>query len=534
MILNRPIVVLVVVACFAGCASTRSNTPTIADLRDVARARGIPKIIQVVDLGVMRLPKKGGFAVPTGDGTATIGELLLIWGKDFGKQPAVTIGSQPSTVLRHVSGGGIVVRVPWGIAAGTVPITIGTLKGKTTRTFPVRRVGVVGDEKGVTFFSLGAGSTLEKIGQVASAPVRALSLSDNTATAYAVVADKKKLELVTYDLTASVPKRLTSDPLPGTRLIGFARARRTHLSVALTDTHLVYIDTRHAKTPALYRPHRIPLPLRSRSFKKVALSPDGATLAVLADDRNELLLFDSHIPAKLPAAKAVPLMPDARVPLVADLAFTLDGRSVWVIAGDSKASLASGHRPLMLLNQPVAHATPNGEATRWVLDDARAAVQLIISRSAPTPEGTAIREKTAASAGYVASVPSTWIAGKVAAATGGRVLRSDVEKTITTLLDENIIPVSLAIGGRPQDVVVLAATSSGAAQQSPKKATTQPSAKDKKTQKGAPKRESKPGLQKATRVLIAYPAWTEGKSGRLELGPLSDPNAPIGQVLLQP
>ena len=126
----------------AGCPPKKPRTISV---RDVSRASGAPEISGIVDLGRRGIIKEAVFEIAGGDGHGVVGEVLLIQGDNFGKQPTTTIGDQPATFLGHVSTGGILVRVPWGIDAGKVKVEVANHRGRSSTTYVIKRVVVVTD-----------------------------------------------------------------------------------------------------------------------------------------------------------------------------------------------------------------------------------------------------------------------------------------------------------------------------------------------------------------------------------------------------
>ncbi|PIE66375.1 MAG: hypothetical protein CSA24_00210 [Deltaproteobacteria bacterium] len=445
----------------AGCpASTQSKRPTILPVREVSRGGGVPEIIKIVDLGAMRLPKEGPLTVGTGDGQGTIGELLLLWGKELGKQPSVHVGEEPTDVLAHVSGGGIVVRIPWGIPSGPTRVKVTTRGGSTSLRYPIRRVGLVGDAKGLRSFALGKGGKATIGAPLALLGVQALTTSPDASVAYAVVAQGGKLALVTIDLTTQQPREVTRDPLPGKTLFGLARANRGTLVVAVTDTHVVYVDASVGTVPALFKPLPLPRSLDSRPMTGVALSPDGKTLAMLAEDKNQLVLFDASKPTTLPAPQLLDVLPAARLPMVHSAAFSLDGKKVWVLGGDTKASIAAGHQAAQLVAFTLEAGRASGEPARWIASEDLAPAATSMARSAPTPAGTAIRTQTASSALYITAHTFERLS-KGGSADGGVLLRAVENKPVEKLLGGSYLLGAVRVVGRPQILVVVGTRGKG-------------------------------------------------------------------------
>lgn len=446
----------------AGCpASTQSKRPTILPVREVSRGGGVPTIVKIVDLGAMRLPKEGPLTVGTGDGQGTIGELLLIWGKEFGKQPSVHVGDEPTDVLAHVSGGGIVVRIPWGIPSGPTPIKVTSRGGSALVRYPIRRIGLVGDAKGLRSFAIGKGGKATMGAPVAISGARALTTSPHGSVAYAVVAKGGKLALVTIDLTAQTPREVTRDPLPGKQLFGLARANRGTLVAVVTDTHVIYVDASVGTVPALFKPLPLPRNLDSRPMTGVALSPDGKTMAVLTEDKNQLVLFDARKPTVLPEPQVLDVLPTARLPMVHSAAFSLDGKKVWVLGGDTKASIAAGHQAAQLVAFTLTEGRASGEPTRWIASETLAPAAASMARSAPTPAGTAIRTQTASSALYFTAHAFGRLS-KGGDAKGGELLRAVENKPVEKLLGGAFLLGAVSVVGRPQTIVVVGTRAKGA------------------------------------------------------------------------
>jgi hypothetical protein len=446
-----------------GCPATTANKrPVITPVREVSRGGGVPQIVKIVDLGAMRLPKRGPLTIKAGDGQASIGELLLLWGKDFGKQPAVAVGDEPTDVIAHVSGGGIVVRVPWGIPSGPTQIKVTTRGGSAKLRYPIRRVGLVGDAKGLRSFAIGKSGKATVGAPLPLSGVQGLTTSPDSSVAYAVVLERGKLALVTIDLTAQKPAEVTRDPLPGAKLFGIARADRSTLVAVVTNTHVVYVDASVGTVPALFKPLPLPRNLDGRPMTGVALAPDGKTLAALAEDKNQLVLFDARKPTVLPAPQILDVLPTARLPMVHSAAFSLDGKKVWALGGDTKASIAAGHQAAQLVAFTLAEGRATGEPTRWIASETLAPAAASMARSAPTPAGTAIRTQTASSALYMTAHTFARLS-KGGSAQGGVLLRAVENKPVEKLLGGDSLLGAVRVVGRPQTIVVTGARAKGRA-----------------------------------------------------------------------
>src|SRR5688572_8804565 len=117
--LGRGLMVIALVT--SGCAG--GGLPPVIDPADVAPQAGAPRITRIRDAGTVNLPRTGAIDAIT-DGVASPGELLVIEGRGFGRQPTVLIGQRGADVLARTRGDGVVVRVPAGVESGLVDVTV--------------------------------------------------------------------------------------------------------------------------------------------------------------------------------------------------------------------------------------------------------------------------------------------------------------------------------------------------------------------------------------------------------------------------
>src|SRR4051812_6625843 len=75
----------------AGCGA--GGFPNIIEARELPSAIGAPRISRVRDAGTVRVPSEGPWKGEE-DGVATPGELVLIEGDNFGRQPTISIGGR--------------------------------------------------------------------------------------------------------------------------------------------------------------------------------------------------------------------------------------------------------------------------------------------------------------------------------------------------------------------------------------------------------------------------------------------------------
>lgn len=436
---------LLLMACPAG-------KPRLTSVREVARAGGKPVIKQVIDLGALSLPRSGELATNGSDGTLVIGELLLVNGDDFGKQPALVLGGQPCEVLAHITGGGVVVRVPRNVPAGEVTLEVSTRRGRTTKQLQVTRRGVVivGDQ--LQRFSLGNDGALALGDKLTLPHVKELLLSPDGAVAYALAEGKLALHVVEMVGELRVTR---SDDLPGKRIQTAAASPAGRLAV-VTDSHLVVVNTRRPRAAAVYQPIALPRALLDKTMTHAALSMDGRTLALLLAESNQLVLFDLGNPSALPKPDVRDLLPSAKLPRLRAMRFALDGRSLWIVTGDTSASIDAGHQAAEVLTLNVAEGLVVGEPTRATLREAFVPVAAAVGAGEPTPPGTAIRKAIARSSLYLAS-GSAAVMSKKAAVGKGLVFRVRSGMPFDALVPGDWSPIAVAVAGQPQVLVALAA-----------------------------------------------------------------------------
>jgi hypothetical protein len=449
----------VFLAAVVGCGG--NQLPEIVDARRVSAASSAPRIKQVTDLGGGPLPAQGPLSIAASDGSAVIGELMWLSGSGFGKQPTVRIGGNAAEVLAHVSGGGIIVRVPWGIDPGNVEVEVAHAAGRSSATFPVRRVGLVATSRALRVVEVRTDGSVVVGGQVAlDGKARRIALSVDGAVAYVGGETGAGLRLWVLDLTvAPVPRVVATHNLPGARLIDLVSAEQAPLAMAVTDTHLVYVDTHNGLSPALYTPHLVPSQLVGKQVLAAALGGQGKAMALLLADLNQVAVFAVGNPADPATAQVVEVLPEARLQNVQDLRFSTDGGSLWVVSGDTPRSISGGSQPTQLtLLQVTTGAELEAKVHRtWDLGEKLAPVELAVARSEPIPPGTAIRAEPSTSAVYVAAFRSELLRGEgKPPAEAGVVLRGSLGKRTERLLAGPRRLISLDVAGKTQIVVALA------------------------------------------------------------------------------
>jgi hypothetical protein len=420
----------IVVIGLAACTTT--GLPPVIDARDVSAASGQPHISRIRDAGTVIVPLHGNIEAIT-DGMAGPGELLVIEGSGFGRQPTVAIGGRPTEVRARTKGDGLVVRVPGGSSTGFVDVQVTTAGGTARLGFELRRLGAaLGRDDHLRFFVIGKEGMKALPDAISIHDGRAVRV-DSTGGAALVLADSLEgSRLVVVDLGRAQPAILGSLPIShlGAALAAASLAPRVAI---VGDGKLSMLDTSSLRRPVLYDP--VALPKEVRGIRAAELSPDGHVLAVLLAEGNRVIALDVGTPTAPQLISNVEILPNERLSLVRDLAFSPDGQTLWVISGASAdthpqvvptritalklvAAYADGGPP------PAAggHAIPTGPIRRMLavwrtqtVTGAGAPLSLSVG-AAPDAQGSAIRVAPEAATIYFSAVKDSLLelkAGKV-------------------------------------------------------------------------------------------------------------------------
>jgi hypothetical protein len=119
-------------------------------------------------------------------------------------------------------------------------------------------------------------------------------------------------------------------------------------------------------------------------------------LALAVGDGNAVLLADLQTPGRAVAISAeLALAPRVRAPILVDLAFAHDGRTLWVLAGSTAQSHPLGPQPTEIHALRVGAGRAGGVsldlARSMLLPGAGAPAALAATRSLPLASGAAIR-----------------------------------------------------------------------------------------------------------------------------------------------
>ena len=378
---------------------------------------GSLEVAAIRDLGSVQLTPGEPVPGDGGDGIAVVGELVLVSGSGFGRRPKVTVSGMVAAQVARTEDGGVVIRVPWGVRTGAVRFQVERSDGKSSKTFPVRRYALASVPSRDRIFALQV--SREQV-RLSGKPLELPSADQirycaDGQTAYVTGrSDKLGLTVTVVDMTAAGGPRLgRSQAMPGDQLVALTAAERVPVALAISDSHMMVLDTRRPLRPAQYRPRPLPDELRGHVVA-AEMNPEGTLLAVLLRRKNEVLLYDVGGPeARIRLLARSEVIPATRTtaPVLRDLRFSADSSTLWIVSGDTHASLARGRFPLRLTALKIQleqrGATRRfGMLSVWRTLDVphRAApVSLAVARGQPTVRGTTVSIPPAKAAVFIAT-----------------------------------------------------------------------------------------------------------------------------------
>jgi len=396
-----------VAALLATC--TPPDPWKFANKMDLSSPKGEPKIDRVQDLGSVPLIPNKPLKKGTSDGVAVVGELLVIRGKNLGKQPQVNFGAKAMSILARTEDGGIVVRAPRGTTPGKLNITVSHGKGAASYPMELRRYGlaIIPGLPGVRVLKVGAsGIQVMPKALIASAP--GFVELDRYGTVAYVTTGGKAPRLLVIDLAAAGgPKEVTQHKVGLWKVLGLSVATEAKVAVVVQEKAIVLFDLEDPLDPMRHNPARFPPGVVKAGVVDVQLSPDGKTLAVLVKQKNSLVLFDVSDPNQVRNTAFISLLPEAKEPLVRSMSFTYaDGAAnnqvLWVATGDTPRSQLVGKHPPRLLKYAVTSAVD-----KTVLPSIKKLATLAMpGRRTPATVRTSFAVTQAASASVIRREPS--------------------------------------------------------------------------------------------------------------------------------
>jgi hypothetical protein len=375
--------------------------PPLVTGRAVPSSSSAPEIRAVHDIGSPSLI--GARRIPEGnsDGVASIGELVLISGDNFGRSPRVSIVGRVAEQVARTADGGIVVRIPQGIRTGGRAIEVRNAHGKSNTTFPIRRytLATVPSDDKVHVFEV----TAEKLKRI-GAPLTFKSAHLIRFCAGGQIAlvsgrgEEGALVVSHLDMAAAGgPSRLGQQELPGKHMVALAAAEQVPVAVALSDSHLMFYDTRDPRGPTHFKPQPLPPELKGE-LVAADMNPKGTLLAALVSKANKVVLYDVTKPNTLRKLTETAVLPIGFAPLLKDLRFSIDSKTLWVLSGDNPRSRKLGRFPLRLTAlkiemQQRGRAKSYGVLSVWRALDVphqAAPVALTVAKGQPVASGATV------------------------------------------------------------------------------------------------------------------------------------------------
>lgn len=368
---------------FSLLAACASRWPAVVDVRDVADSQSAPSVSRVTDIGAGRIVAHGPLPIVGGapDGVASIGELLLVQGNHFGRQPTVRVAELPATIEGFTVGGGVVVRVPAAAATGTQTIVVENAAGRANASIRIRRFGLFGAVGRVQPFEVDSDG-LHAVGSpIALADVRFVGFSLDGSVGYAVGGRT----IVAIDMGASGgPREIVRRDLGVSGFVDFDLSMRAPLAAGVTADHFVLVDLSRPRNPARFQPK--PLPESVVEPVAIAVDQEAKRVALVSAKTNAVTLVDISDPLRPAVADTLLPLSDSALPALCDAKFGVDG-TLWVIAGDSARSLRLGKQESRLL-------AINAAGTRvFALGRDRAPFAMVLPRQSLWQSGSAIRPR---------------------------------------------------------------------------------------------------------------------------------------------
>jgi len=331
-----------------GCTS--GHPFRITNSMDLSEASSGPKVTRILDLGNAEVPTAGDVIRTGMNAQAVIGELLFVQGSEFGRGPSVSIGGLPTAVLARTENGGILVRVPVGVPAGTQNVVVSTHKGVSSLPFEFRRFAAAGSP-GNSKISLMEAPAFKEISTIdIGADPAAIEFSRTKPMMYIVTQTPAPCRdkpagtdcvphLLTVDLTLPDFPVVQKQRLVSGYVLNFSLARTQDRALVATSGGLQVVSLEY-RTPIVHQ-----------KASWTAKTPDGKTAAVLLRTENRLALFDVSVPDVPKEGPQINLLPEEKAPLVKTMAFhgTRSTQTLYVAGGDTPESLVVGWHPGVIL-----------------------------------------------------------------------------------------------------------------------------------------------------------------------------------------
>jgi hypothetical protein len=387
---------LVGLLALGACAGPREQI--VEDRRDIAESSRTPSITEIDDLGGGDVPLQGRVAVEPGDGIAVIGETLWIHGTAFGRQPTVSVGGRPAAVLGRTRDGGILVRVPPLTPIGAQAVVVGNEVGKSEKPITVRRyAAVLADQSGAIAWADLGGDGLVVTGKtpIVTAGRRFLALSPDGRAAYLAELGRSSVDVI--DVAANgAPRQVSRLDLGKSPVLAAATAARAWKLAIVHAGDVELVDISSPLHPVRSAPRAFPAEVKDAHIVAADLSPDGKRLAIASELGNRVTLLDVGGRGRGAVVATLDVLPDVRESVIAAVAFSPTGDTLWVATGDTPRSRAAGPQPTQIFAARLENDAATGRATlslarTLALSDVTAPERLSTGRTIPLASGSAIR-----------------------------------------------------------------------------------------------------------------------------------------------
>jgi WD40 repeat protein len=332
-----------IIFLFVSCS--KPNPRVITKTIKLDTASGKPVLSKIIDYGSYKLPVSGKIKEFKGDNKAFIGEILVLRGKNFGRQPTIMVADKPTPVLLRLADGGIVIRVPRQIPSGEQKVVVSTNNGITSKNIKIIRVAAAqapGSSKTLLFNSLNWTTIKEfKFGKVLNAVFHT-----EKPFWYITTEAKGKFQLITIDTAAQPgPKVIDKKKIKLNKLLSFGISQNSEVLFAVADTGVVIYNLESASYPRAHTFQKFVNLKDKGNILDAAVSPDSKTLALLLSEDNLVKFYDVQVPDNIKEGQQLNVLPEAKVPLLRKLYFTSSqtDQNLWVLTGDTDESLKVGY-----------------------------------------------------------------------------------------------------------------------------------------------------------------------------------------------
>lgn len=410
-----------------GCGAADGRHMVTA--RHIDESSGAPNVSKVVDLGdLSAIPAMGAISTRASDGVFVVGELVLIEGEDFGKQPTVSIGGRPARNLGRTKNGGIVARIPAEVDDGQIKVEVSHGNGSGYKEIELTRYLALAGPTSVHLIASGAHPSVRHQFEVAGAT--GLAFSHDGQALY--IAGPKRRSLQVVKVSAKDRPTSSNRIVIGENAINRLATRMgVPMLAVLGNDGVRLFDTR---VPTAIS--QLPMVKIDSGVTAGVFSPDGQFLAVISNVDNWVRLIqvgDTMTPATL--VSKLELMVGDPVPLLRDLAFAPEGDELWVVSGNSMASTVAGVRPTQITRLALQDGTLT-ELSSAQIAKASGPRFMAVSLQQAIMAATAVRSTKRRATLVLSTVPSAMVGASTDNQDrSGQILDFDLEGNAKVLVD---------------------------------------------------------------------------------------------------